>query len=108
MKLKKKLFFYHPLPAPPQITELFTEKNFYWCIKYRVTGYPSRSREWLFNGQPLNLTDNSNIKDLESPSSQPTEFIFVDEGSSCLFDLVSAMFGQHFDRVRTSAFIHPP
>lgn len=68
------------ISAPPRIVKLEAKKNFYWCIKYVVTGFPTRTRKWLFNGQRLNLTEDSDIKDLESPPSSSRKFIYTDEG----------------------------
>ncbi|RWS27970.1 High affinity nerve growth factor receptor-like protein [Leptotrombidium deliense] len=37
---------------------------FYWCIKYKITGFPPANRSWHFNGKPLIM--NENVEDLES------------------------------------------
>lgn len=50
------------------------QKKFYWCISYKIAGYPRPDKSWLFNSNPLNLSES--IQDFEVSSKS----FFVYEG----------------------------
>lgn len=69
--------------SSPQIISLILSRKFYWCVQYRVTGYPTRERLWYFNNQPLNLTDNKDLQDSPLPEPVPkgsVHYLWYDEG----------------------------
>ncbi|GIY82248.1 NT-3 growth factor receptor [Caerostris darwini] len=60
------------LSAAPKIVELKVTKNFYWCINYRITGFPKPYRTWYFNNQPL---QNPIIQDLENAFTMKNSYL---------------------------------
>ncbi|RWS06380.1 BDNF/NT-3 growth factors receptor-like protein, partial [Dinothrombium tinctorium] len=50
--------------SPPIIEYIEVKKKFYWCISYKISGFPPANRTWFFNGKPLVMDDN--IEDLKS------------------------------------------
>ncbi|XP_054714473.1 BDNF/NT-3 growth factors receptor-like [Uloborus diversus] len=56
----------------PRIQDMKMAKNFYWCINYRVTGYPKPNRTWYFNDEILN---NPEIQDLENIWTKKNPFL---------------------------------
>jgi hypothetical protein len=63
--------------ASPKIVQLMNRQQFHWCVYYEIKGHPSPSHSWLFNGRPLNYTE-----DVSDSSTNPRQgsftFIFVD------------------------------
>ncbi|GFQ69936.1 high affinity nerve growth factor receptor [Trichonephila clavata] len=47
-------------------------KNFYWCIYYKVTGFPKPQRAWYFNNI---LLQNPLIQDLENAWTMKNTFL---------------------------------
>lgn len=71
-EIKYYLFYFNT--AVPRILELKMQKKFYWCISYKIAGYPRPEKSWLFNSNPLNLSES--IQDFEVSSKS----FFVYEG----------------------------
>ncbi|GFU00252.1 high affinity nerve growth factor receptor [Nephila pilipes] len=64
----------------PNIEEMRVTKNFYWCIYYKVIGFPKPQRTWYFNNQPL---QNPLIRDLENAWTMKNSYV-ADDILSCL------------------------
>ncbi|GFQ90377.1 ig-like domain-containing protein [Trichonephila clavata] len=58
--------------AAPKIEEMRVAKNFYWCIYYKVTGFPKPQRAWYFNNI---LLQNPLIQDLENAWTMKNTFL---------------------------------
>lgn len=67
---------YLTINAPPQINYLETQKSFYWCIRYELTGYPKPDRYWYFNNKPLEMS--SFINDIENGKS--FNYLYITDG----------------------------
>ncbi|GFY56605.1 ig-like domain-containing protein [Trichonephila inaurata madagascariensis] len=58
--------------AVPNIEEMRVAKNFYWCIYYKVTGFPKPQRTWYFNNI---LLQNPLIQDLENAWTMKNSYL---------------------------------